>query len=116
MRRYVSLAILGAALTGCGSGQPDFVETANLPAALVMDEFKAVPSYSSILESAGLGGNRIRLEQSAPDELLFTIPSSENRQGSSFRVTFVSIPGDRFKSEVGCRSTCPKCRWASARC
>ena len=42
--RSFGAAALSALLCACGAGEPDFIESVDVPAAAVMDEFAALPS------------------------------------------------------------------------
>lgn len=86
-------------LAGCGPSGPDFTEPAKVPAAMLVDEFAALASLSSPLTEAGYGSSRVRVERRGKSELLFTIPSSESKDGSTFLLQFT--PGQQpLHSEV----------------
>lgn len=92
MRSTLALAGL-LMLTGCGSTGPDFTEAADAPAAMLSAEFAAIGAMSSPLTEAGFGASRVRVERRGKNEVLFTIPSSENKAGSTFLMQFA--PGDK---------------------
>ena len=89
IKRMIFGMVLASLTIGCGSDQPDFEIATDLPRTKLIGEFADLATAESDLREAGISLKKVSLTRPTPEELLFTIPSSENDAGSTFHMQFV---------------------------
>lgn len=93
----ISLLSLGGGLAAFG--ERDFAVTVHRPVADTYAAFSAVHTFGSGLRSAGFDNAKVTVTRPSPDEIVFTIPSTESQAGSRIALTFSPL-GDGRATQI----------------